>query len=177
MSCSSNEDEPNPETAEPFIRANQLQFYFSNPTNADLLDLNNNIILPIAYEGKYTPITLPPKNDNNPKKYFYNGGSIEYDSAIQKYYWNTVITGKKGIKQNKIFVRISETDTDTLDVKFKFTKDAIGTSDGFYAYIEKLYYNSTLIHEENSNKKALIDPVKRVFIQKNGKKTLISFMN
>lgn len=175
-SCSSSdEEEQSPETAEPFVRENQLQFYFSSPTNADLLNLNNNIILPIAYEGKYSPSNLPPKG--NSFKYVYQGGTIEYDSAIDKYYWSTVITGKKGIKKNKIFVRISETDTDTLDVNFKFTKGEVAGPDIFYAYIEKLYYNDILIHEENSNKKLLIDPVKRIFIKKNGNKTAISFMN
>ncbi|WP_281635833.1 hypothetical protein [Flavobacterium marginilacus] len=176
ISCSSSDnEEQDPETAEPFVRENQLQFYFSSPANTDLLNLNNNIIVPIAYEGKYNPSTLPPKN--NSKKYVYQGGTIEYDAAIDKYYWSTGITGKKGIKKNTIFVRITETDTDTLDVNFKFTKGEGSGADKFYAYIEKLYYNDILIHEENSNKKIEIDPVKRIFIQKNGKKTLISFMN
>lgn len=175
-SCSSSSDEiQNPENHEPFIRENQLRFYFSNPTNADLLNLNNNVITPIAYEGKYNPSNLPPKN--NAIKYAYPGGIIEYDGAIDKYYWGTIIPGRKGIKKNKIFIRITETDTDTLDVTFKFTKGDVAGPDNFYAFIEKLYYNDTMILEENPNKKTLIDPVKRIFIQKNEKKTLISFMN
>ncbi|WP_264564942.1 hypothetical protein [Flavobacterium sp. N3904] len=48
-SCSSNEDEI-PQTGEPFARANQLQLYYSSDTKTDLLDLNNNTILPITYE-------------------------------------------------------------------------------------------------------------------------------
>lgn len=170
-SCNSDEI---PNNGEPFARANQLQLYYSSDTNSDLLDLNNNTILPITYEGSYIAPNLPPITDL--QRYDYNGGVIKYDTEIQKYYWNTAITGKQGNPKNRIYVKISEIDTDTLDVKFKFTKGATG-GNGNYAYIEKLYYNGTLILEENSNPGALIEYKKRVFIQKKGNKTVISRAN
>ncbi|WP_264564943.1 hypothetical protein [Flavobacterium sp. N3904] len=110
-------------------------------------------------------------------RYIYAGGVIEYNSEIKKYYWNTVITGKQGYQNNKIFVRISEKDTDTLEVKFKFKREAMNGGNGIYAYIEKLYYNGTLILEENSKPGASIEYNKRVYIQKKEKKTLISLTN
>jgi len=167
--CDSDE---NSQTGEPFARANQLQLYYSNETNSDLLNLNNNTIFPITYEDSYIAPNLPPITDL--LRYDYDGGVIKYDSEIKKYYWNTAITGKQGHQKNRIYIRISEKDTDTLDVKFKFTKGATG-GNGNYAYINKLYYNGTLILEENSNPGALIENKKRVYIQKKEKKTLISF--
>lgn len=171
-SCNSDEITKN---GEPFARANQLQFYYSSDTNTDLLNLNNNSILPITYEKSYIPSTLPPIID--PLRYDYVGGVIKYNSEIKKYYWNTVITGKQGNQKNRIFVRISEKDADTLDVTFKFTKGAIDGGNGTYAYIDKLYYNGTLILKENSNPGAKIEYNKRVYIQKKEKKTLISLSN
>jgi hypothetical protein len=168
-SCNSDEIS---KTGEPFARANQLQLYYGSDTKTDLLDLNNNTILPVTYEESYIPSTLPPIT--NSLRYDYEGGVIKYDSETKKYYWNTAITGKQGYQNNRIFVRISEKDTDTLDVKFKFTKGATGGS-GNYAYIEKLYYNGTLILEENSKPGASIEYNKRVYIQKKEKKTMISF--
>jgi hypothetical protein len=170
-SCNSDEIT---QTGEPFARANQLQLYFSNDANADLLDLNNNIILPVTYEESYIPSSLPPIT--NPLRYDYIGGTIEYDLKIQKYYWNTVITGKQGYVNNKIYVRISEKDIDTLDVKFKFTKGAIGSPNGYYALIDKLYYNGTLILQEYPNDDIIIDNDRKIFIQKKGSITVISFM-
>ncbi|MDR6843531.1 hypothetical protein [Flavobacterium granuli] len=169
-SCSSNEDEI-PQTGEPFWRANSLQFYYSNDTNTDLLDLNNNPIFPVTYEESYIPSDLPPIT--NPLRYNYKGGIIEYESKMQKYYWSTLIAGKQGYQNNRIFVRISEKDTDTIDVKFKFKREAMNGSNGIYAYIDKLYYNRTLILEENSKPDASIEHNKRVYIQKKGNKTVI----
>ena len=170
-SCNSDEIT---KTGEPFARANQLQLYYSSDTKTDLLDLTNNTILPVTYEESYIPSTLPPIT--NTLRYDYVGGVIKYDSETKKHYWNTAITGKQGYENNRIFVRISEKDTDTLDVKFKFTKGATG-GDGNYAYIDKLFYNGTLILEENSNPGASIEYNKRVYIQKKEKKTLISLAN
>jgi hypothetical protein len=169
-SCNSDEIS---KTGEPFARANQLQLYYSSDTKTDLLDLTNNTILPVTYEESYIPSTLPPIS--NTLRYVYVGGVIEYNSEIKKYYWNTVITGKQGYQNNKIFVRISEKDTDTIDVKFKFKREAMNGGNGIYAYIEKLYYNGTLILEENSKPGASIEYNKRVYIQKKEKKTMISF--
>lgn len=169
--CSSNEDEI-PQTGEPFALANQLQLYFSSDTKTDLLDLTNNTILPVTYEELYIPSTLPPIT--NLLRYNYEGGVIEYDSETKKYYWNTVITGKQGYKNNRIFVRISEKDTDTIDVKFKFKREAMNGGNGIHAYIEKLHYNGTLIQEEIPIP-GNIKYNERVFIQKKGNKTMISF--
>ena len=172
-SCSSSDDEI-PVTNEPFARANQLQLYYSSDTKTDLLDLNNNTILPVTYEESYVPSNLPPIA--NLSRYDYPGGIIKYDSELKKHYWNTVITGKKGHVNNKIYIRISEKDIDTMDVKFKFTKGAIGSSDGYYALIDKLYYNGILILQEYLKNDILIDNKRKIFIQKKGTKTVISFM-
>jgi hypothetical protein len=171
--CSSN-DEEIPQTGEPFARANQLQFFFSNDSNTDLLNLNNNTILPITYENSYISSNFPTIID--PLRYDYQGGTIQYESKLKKYYWNTAITGKQGYINNRIYVGISEKDVDTIDVKFKFTKGAIGSANGYYALIDKLYYNETLIFQEYPNNDMIIDNERNIFIQKKGTKTVITFM-
>jgi len=174
-SCSKDEVPTVPVTGEPFGRATMLKFYFSSDTNSDLLNLNNNVILPVSYENNFT-VPSPPTSSNG-LRYFYDGGDIQYDAKTDKYAWNTIIYGKMGYLTNKFYVRISETDTDTINVNYKYSYGAIG-GDGWYANIDKLYYNGTLIlHESQDVNSVTIASHDKVFIKKVGKKTIISFTN
>ena len=163
-----------PKTRETFGLANNLKFYFSNPTNSDLLDLNNNVVLPIAFEDGYT-IPNPPNSSNN-LRYNYVGGQIEFDSENEKFYWNTLILGKMGYENHQFYIMISENDIDTLDVKFKFTKGMSYGGGEYSAKVEKLYYNGTLILEQNLNNDSEIYSLnENIFVQKINDKTIISF--
>ena len=173
-SCSKDESETVPTTGEPFGRATMLKFYFSSDTNSDLLNLTNNVILPVSYEDSFTVPNSPTASNN--VRYIYDGGDIRYDSEIQKYAWNTIIYGKKGYLTNKFYVRISETDTDTINVNYKYSNGAMG-GDGWYANIDKLYYNGVLILQESLDKNSVtVSSHDKVFIKKTGKKTAISFV-
>jgi len=168
-------DETAPVTGEPFGRANQLKFYFSSDTNPDLLNLNSNVILPVSYETSFI-IPNPPTSSNN-LRYVYDGGDIQYDPKTDKYTWNTIVYGKQGYLTNKFYVRISETDTDTINVNYKYSNGAIG-GNGWYANIDKLYYNGILIlHESLDENLVSTASHDKVFIKKVGKKTTISFIN
>jgi hypothetical protein len=174
-SCTKDDVPTVPVTGEPFGRATMLKFYFSSDTNSDLLNLNNNVLLPVSYENNFK-IPNPPTSSNS-LRYIYDGGDIQYDPNTNKYAWNTIIYGKKGYLTNKFYIRISETDTDTLDVNYKYSNGAIG-GDGWYANIDKLYYNGTLILHESLDKNSVSTASHdKVFIKKIGKKTTISFTN
>jgi len=175
ISCNKEETEVEiPKTGETFGLGSNLKFYFSSPTNTDLLDLNNNVILPVAFEESYE-IPNPPTSSNN-LRYNYAGGQIRLDSENEKFYWNTLILGKMGYENHQFYIMISENDIDTLDVKFKFTKEIMLGGGEYSAKIEKLYYNGTLILEQNLDNDSEINPSnEKIFIQKINDNTIISF--
>lgn len=173
--ASCEESEEIPKTGEPFARGTGIQFYYSNDQGEDLLDLRDNTILPVAFQDTFQ---LPePPTDEDTIRYYYDGGKIIYDTEINRYFWNTFIYGRSGYVEHQFYVRLSENDIDTIDVEFSFTTDNVIGSD-IYAYIDKLFYNGTLIRHEiqGENSGSEYTPEK-IFIQKDNGKTIITFDN
>ena len=171
ISCE-NESEIIPKTGEPFARGNTVKFYYSNGSGVDLLNLKNNVILPVSFEDTVPIVERPSLNDT--LYYYYDGGVIKFDSELERYYWLTPIYGKQGYEKHQFYVKISETDIDTFDVEFSYTTEDIVGAD-FYAYIDKLFYNGTLIMQEIVGDNGREYSNDKIFIQKDNGKTIISF--
>jgi hypothetical protein len=170
LSCSKDKEVIRP-TNDPFSRETNMKFYFSNENGDDLLDLSNNQFLPIAYETTMVlPDTIPADSTTS---FQYNGGQIALNSTNDRFYWRNYITGKTGVTVNRIFLRLSETDTDTLDVAFSFSSVIINNVPGYYPNIDRLLYNGTVIRENESSSNAFIPA--NIYIQKVGEKSVITF--
>jgi len=171
ISCE-EESETVPKTGEPFYRGNTVKFFYSDNNGVDLLDLRNNVILPISFEDTIPTVESPSQNDT--LNYYYDGGTIKYDSELERYYWTTLIYGKRGYKKHQFYVKISETDIDTFDVEFTYTTEGVIGGE-YYAYIDKLFYNGTLIMQEIVGDNGREYSNEKIFIEKDNGKTIITF--
>ncbi|MDA3907402.1 MAG: hypothetical protein PF484_15125 [Bacteroidales bacterium] len=148
-----------PKTGEPFYRAQSMKYYFSNELGDDLLIPEDSIIKPIAFEDKGDSL------------FFQSRSRIDYDNQLGNYYWKTGIFGRQGYINYQFYIKISETDVDTLTVKFRYTTEGL-VGGGTYANIDKLYYNETLIRSGENTSSEFIP--ERIFIMKDNERTLVS---
>lgn len=158
--CGKEESAPEiPKSGEPFARALRMEYYFSNEFGDDLLIPQNEIVRPLTFELRGDSL------------YFHGNSEIDLNPEKEKYYWNTVLYGRKGYRDFQFFVQISESDIDTLTVEYRYTTGATG-GDGIYANIDKLYYNQTLIRSmENTHVEFVPE---EIHITKSNGRTLVS---
>lgn len=159
FSCNKDNELDIPKTGEPFARAQNMKYYYSDESSNDLLNSENRIITPVTFE--YLNDTI-----------WYHENRTEYNDEIEKFYCMFYAWGRAGYVDHQYFVKLSENDTDTIDVKYRYSTGADG-GNGFYSNIDKFYYNGILIRRgENTSSEWVPE---NIYILKTKGKTSISF--
>lgn len=163
IDCNSNNTEPEIlNTGEPFARAQTMRFYFRNETGEDLLDsMNDNSIRPVFFV-----------NESDDTLFFPDRNQVDIKVDNGKYYWTTMIYGKEGYHDYQFYVKVTDSDIDTISAYFRYSLGADG-GNGIYANIEKLYYNETLIRSDE-NTPCEFAP-QNIYITKETGKTIVGF--